>query len=70
MSLFYFCVCVVYPTCVYAHFFRKKLIYIESFARMKSSNITWSKKMQDAGIKVIFGVEGLKVPTVIRLVNI
>ena len=31
---------VVIPTCLYAHFFRKKLIYIESFARMKSLNKT------------------------------
>ncbi len=28
------------PTCLYAHFFRKKVIYIESFARMKSLNQT------------------------------
>lgn len=31
---------VVIPTCLYAHFFRKKIIYIESFARMKSLNKT------------------------------
>lgn len=31
---------VVIPTCLYAHFFGKKLIYIESFARMKSLNRT------------------------------
>lgn len=31
---------VVIPTCLYAHFFKKKLIYIESFARMKSLNET------------------------------
>ena len=31
---------VVIPTCLYAHFFGKKLIYIESFARMKSLNVT------------------------------
>lgn len=31
---------VVIPTCLYAHFFCKKLIYIESFARMKSLNKT------------------------------
>jgi len=29
----------------------------------ESSNINWAKKMQDAGIKVILGVEGLKVHT-------
>ena len=27
----------------------------------EASNINWSKKMQDAGVNVIFGVEGLKV---------
>jgi UDP-N-acetylglucosamine:LPS N-acetylglucosamine transferase len=26
------------PTCLYAHFFGKKMIYIESFARMKTLN--------------------------------
>ena len=31
---------VVIPTCLYAHFFRKKLIYIESFARIKTLNKT------------------------------
>ena len=31
---------VVIPTCIYAHFLGKKLIYIESFARMKSLNET------------------------------
>jgi len=31
---------VVIPTCLYAHFFKKKLIYIESFARMKTLNKT------------------------------
>ena len=31
---------VVIPTCLYAHFFGKKVIYIESFARMKSLNKT------------------------------
>ena len=31
---------VVIPTCLYAHFFGKKMIYIESFARMKSLNKT------------------------------
>lgn len=37
-------------------------VVIELLARFdEASNINWSKKMQDAGIKVIFGVEGLKV---------
>lgn len=31
---------VVIPTCLYAHMFGKKLIYIESFARMKTLNKT------------------------------
>lgn len=31
---------VVIPTCLYAKLFKKKLIYIESFARMKSLNVT------------------------------
>ena len=30
----------VIPTCLYAHFFGKKVVYIESFARMKSLNRT------------------------------
>ncbi len=37
-------------------------VVIELLARFdEASNIGWSKKMQDAGIRVIFGVEGLKV---------
>ncbi len=37
-------------------------VVIELMARFdEASNIDWSKKMQDAGIRVIFGVEGLKV---------
>ena len=37
-------------------------VVIELLARFdEASNIDWSKKMQDAGIHVIFGVEGLKV---------
>lgn len=31
---------VVIPTCLYAYFFGKKVVYIESFARMKSLNKT------------------------------
>ena len=31
---------VVVPTCIYAHIFKKKLIYIESFARVKTLNKT------------------------------
>ena len=37
-------------------------VVVELLARFdESSNINWSKKMQDAGIHVLFGVEGLKV---------
>ena len=37
-------------------------VVIELLARFdEASNISWSKKMQDVGINVIFGVEGLKV---------
>lgn len=37
-------------------------VVIELLARFdEASNISWSKKMQDAGIHVIFGVEGLKI---------
>lgn len=37
-------------------------VVIELLARFdEASNISWSKKMQDAGIRVVFGVEGLKV---------
>lgn len=41
---------------------KKVTVVIELLARFdEASNIHWSKQMQDAGIKVIFGVEGLKV---------
>ncbi len=41
---------------------KKVTVVIELLARFdEASNINWSKKMQDAGIKVIFGVEGLKI---------
>ncbi len=37
-------------------------VVIELFARFdEASNIQWSKKMQEAGINVIFGIEGLKI---------
>lgn len=37
-------------------------VVIELLARFdEESNIGWSKKMQDAGINVVFGVEGLKI---------
>lgn len=41
---------------------KKVTVVIELLARFdEASNILWSKKMQEAGINVIFGVEGLKV---------
>ena len=41
---------------------KKVTVVIELLARFdEASNIDWSKRMQDAGINVIFGVEGLKV---------
>lgn len=41
---------------------KKVTVVIELLARFdEASNIDWSKKMQDAGIRVIFGLEGLKV---------
>ncbi len=41
---------------------KKVTVIIELLARFdEASNISWSKKMQDAGINVVFGVEGLKV---------
>ncbi len=41
---------------------KKVTVVIELLARFdEASNIGWSKRMQDAGIQVIFGVEGLKV---------
>lgn len=41
---------------------KKVTVVIELLARFdEASNIRWSKKMQDAGVNVIFGVEGLKI---------
>ena len=41
---------------------KKVTVVIELLARFdEASNIDWSKKMQEAGVHVIFGVEGLKV---------
>ena len=41
---------------------KKVTVGSELLARFdEASNINWSKRMQEAGIKVIFGVEGLKV---------
>jgi polyphosphate kinase len=41
---------------------KKVTVVIELLARFdEASNISWSKKMQDAGIQVLFGLEGVKV---------
>lgn len=41
---------------------KKVTASVELLARFdEASNINWAKKMQDAGIKVLFGVDGLKV---------
>ncbi len=41
---------------------KKVTVVIELLARFdEESNIKWSKRMQEAGIEVVFGVEGLKV---------
>ena len=41
---------------------KKVTVVIELLARFdEASNIVWSKQLQDAGVHVIFGVEGLKV---------
>ena len=49
---------------------KKVTVVIELLARFdEASNISWSKKMQDAGIHVIFGVEGLKVHSKITYID-
>ena len=53
-----------------AHNGKKVTVIIELLARFdEASNIVWSKKMQDVGIEVIFGVEGLKVHSKITLIH-
>lgn len=53
-----------------AHNGKKVTVIIELLARFdEASDIVWSKKMQDAGIEVIFGVEGLKVHSKITLIH-
>ena len=45
-----------------AHNGKKVTAVVELMARFdEASNIKWSKRMQEAGINVIFGVEGLKI---------
>lgn len=49
---------------------KKVTVVIELLARFdEASNIDWSKKMQDAGIQVIFGVEGLKIHSKITYIG-
>lgn len=49
---------------------KKVTVVIEIMARFdEASNIDWSKQMQDAGIKVLFGVEGLKIHSKIMYIN-
>lgn len=49
---------------------KKVTVVIELLARFdEASNINWSKMMQDAGVNVIFGVEGLKVHSKITYIK-
>lgn len=49
---------------------KKVTVVIELLARFdEESNIDWSKKMADAGINVITGVEGLKIHSKITLIT-
>jgi polyphosphate kinase len=49
---------------------KKVTAVVELLARFdESSNINWAKKMQAAGIKVIFGVDGLKVHSKLTLIT-
>lgn len=49
---------------------KKVTAVVELLARFdESSNISWAKKMQEAGIKVVFGVEGLKVHSKLALIT-
>lgn len=49
---------------------KRVTVVIELFARFdEASNITWSKKLQEAGVNVIFGIEGFKIHSKITLVK-
>lgn len=51
---------VAFPTCMFAHMFGKKVIYIESFARMKSLNVTAQKVYPFADLFIVQWKELLK----------
>lgn len=51
---------VVIPTCLYAHFFKKKLVYIESFARINTLNVTGKLLYKYADIFIVQWKELLK----------
>ena len=49
---------------------KKVTVVIELLARFdEESNIEWSQKLQEAGVKVLFGVEGLKVHSKVVLIE-
>jgi polyphosphate kinase len=49
---------------------KKVTVVIELMARFdEESNIYWTKKMQDAGINVIVGIEGLKIHSKLTLIK-
>ncbi|MDE6681694.1 MAG: RNA degradosome polyphosphate kinase [Muribaculaceae bacterium] len=49
---------------------KKVTVVVELLARFdESSNISWAKTMQEAGINVVFGVEGLKVHSKLLLIG-
>lgn len=50
---------------------KKVTAVVELLARFdESSNINYAKKMQDAGVNVVFGVEGLKIHSKIALISL
>lgn len=50
---------------------KKVTAVVELLARFdESSNIDYAKKMQDAGVNVVFGVEGLKIHSKIALITL
>lgn len=50
---------------------KKVTAVVELLARFdESSNINYAKKMQDAGVNVVFGVEGLKIHSKLALISL